>query len=138
MPEKDPQHWLYRLTPDEWLLAADNELSQARAAFVHKQQRPAVAHARRAAGMAWNALLWHAQSPELEQKYGRSYMEHLQALGADMDMPEELRLSAAKLVRMPLMQTLVTLGPHGDSAQADPAATIIEYVRRRLHPSSKT
>lgn len=128
MPEKDPAHWLYRLTSSEWLAAADNELFAARTAFSHKQQRPAVAHARRAAGMAWNALL--VAIPD--EKYGRSYMEHLQALRLDESANAELREAAAKLVAMPLTQELVTLGPRGDDSQADCAARIIEHVRARL------
>lgn len=128
MPEKDPAHWLYRLTPSEWLAAADNELVAARAAFSHKQQRPAVAHARRAAGMAWNALL----SCIPDEKYGRSYMDHLQALHKDATADESLRQAAGRLVAMPLTQELVTLGPRGDVSQADSAALIIEHVRTRV------
>jgi hypothetical protein len=129
MPEKDPTHWLYRLSPPEWLQAADNELRAAQEAFLHKQQRPAVAHARRAAGMAWNALLWLLP----EEKYGRSYMEHLQALKNDDDAPPELRAAAAKLVGMPMSQELVVLGAHGDPGQADCAALVIEHARKEVH-----
>src|SRR5262245_57832093 len=57
MPERDPDHWLYRLDAGEWLRAAENELKRAEAALTHKQQRAGVAGARRAAGMAWNAVL---------------------------------------------------------------------------------
>jgi hypothetical protein len=133
MPEKDPEHWLYRLTPTEWLTAAENELSLARMAFAHKQQRPAVAHARRAAGMALNALLWHQPDPA----YGRSYMEHLQALCQDSVLSEELRAAATRLVKLPMNQELVTLGPRGDGSQSDPAALIIDYVRGTLKPSGQ-
>lgn len=130
MPEKDPAHWLYRLSPSEWLQAADNELALARAAFFNKQQRPAVAHSRRAAGMAWNALLWHAP----DEHYGRSYMHHLQTLSTDSSYSEALRAAALRLISMPLTQELVTLGPTGDSQQAEPAALIIEHVRRVIAP----
>jgi hypothetical protein len=128
MPEKDPAHWLYRLTPTEWLAAANNELAAARSAFLQKQQRSAVAHARRAAGMAWNALL--VVMPD--EKYGRSYMQHLQVLSRDDTAPEPLRHAAARLVAMPLAQELVTLGSRGDASQADSAAAIIEHVQAQL------
>lgn len=128
MPEKDPAHWLYRLTPGEWLSAANNELAAARSAFLQKQQRPAVAHARRAAGMAWNALL--VVMPD--DKYGRSYMDHLQALSRDDTAAESLRHAAARLVGMPLTQELVTLGSRGDASQADCAAVIIDHVAAQI------
>ena len=128
MPEKDPAHWLYRLTPSEWLAAADNELYAARTAFAQKAQRPAVAHARRAAGMAWNALLVCIP----DEKYGRSYMEHLQALQKDDSVSADLRHAAEKLVAMPMTQEIVTLGLRGNVSQADHAAAIIEHVRARV------
>lgn len=131
MPEKDPDHWLYRLTPPEWLAAADNELAAARRAFLGKQQRPAVAHARRAAGMALNALLWHQPDPA----YGRSYMEHLHALSQDAVLSEELRAAANRLVKLPMNQELVTLGSKGAPSQIAPAESIIEYVRAALNPT---
>lgn len=138
MPEKDPNHWLYRLSPDEWLHAAQNELLAARTAFMQRQQRSAVAHARRAAGMAWNALLWQCTDAEFAQRYGRSYMEHLQALSQDANFSEPLRTAAAKLLALPLTPELIPIGRHGpgrgDPSSADAAAVIIEYVRGLVLP----
>lgn len=133
MPEKDPEHWLYRLTPPEWLTAADNELAAARQAFLGKQQRPAVAHARRAAGMALNALLWHHPDPT----YGRSYMEHLHALSQDPALSAELRAAATRLIKMPMNQELVSLGTKGDPSHSEPAEAIIQYVRQALSPTGQ-
>lgn len=130
MTEKDPNHWLYRLTADEWLRAADNELQQARTAFAGKHQRTGVTHARRAAGMAINAVLCGAP----DEAYGRSYMEHLQALGRDAAVGEELRQAAMWLLQMPLVPELVTLGPRGDVSLAEPAASIVAYARSVLAP----
>lgn len=132
MPEKDPAHWLYRLSPDEWLRAAENELAAARQAFAHKQQRGAVAQARRAAGMALNAALWGGWGGEA---YGRSYVDHLAALAKDETVPEELRADAQKLLEMPMQQQLVTLGK-GDVSQADGAGRILAYARRLVHPET--
>jgi hypothetical protein len=78
MPGSDPRHWLHRLTADEWLRAGMKELSAARAAMSHHQQRPALASLRRAAGMGWNAVL--ALEPEPDARFGRSYADHLRAL----------------------------------------------------------
>lgn len=130
MPEKDPNHWLYRLTADEWLRAAENELRAAQQAFLGKQQRTAVTHARRAAGMALNALL--VVSPD--EKYGRSYMDHLQALSEDPAVASELRAAATRLLQMPLRQELVVLGPRGDVTQADAAARIVAYAASLIAP----
>jgi HEPN domain-containing protein len=131
MTGKDPDHWLFRLSPAEWLKAAENELKRARLALSSKQQRPGVAGARRAAGMACNAVL--ALAPDAS--YGRSYMEHLKALEHDATVPEPIRLAARSLVEAPLEAQLVQLG-HGDTRLADAAGAIVEHARSRLAPSA--
>lgn len=136
MPDRDPEHWLYRLTADEWLRAADNELNQARQAFTGRQQRTGVTYARRAAGMALNALLWGAP----DESYGRSYMDHLGAFSQDPAVREDLRAAAVSLLRMPLAQQLVTIGvkaSQGDAQQAAPAALILEYVHSVIAPKGR-
>jgi HEPN domain-containing protein len=132
MPDRDPAHWLYRLEPPEWLAAAENELAAARRAAEDKQQRAAVAQARRAAGMALNALLWAAP----DEAYGRSYMDHLQALARDPAVREDLRQAARRLLEMPLAQEIVTIG-RGSTTLAEPAALIVEYVRETLAPPTQ-
>lgn len=122
----DAGHWLYRLTAEQWLAAADNELRAAQQALSAKQQRAGVTYARRAAGMALNARLRLAP----DAAYGRSYMEHLQALHKDPAVSMELREAAGALLAVPLTQQLVTLGPRGDTRLADFAARIIAYARR--------
>src|SRR5690242_7949825 len=92
--EKDPAHWLYRLDPAEWLAAAATDLSQGRAALARRAIRPAVTPARRAAGMAANAVMWLEERPS----WGRSYMEHVIALADDASLPAEVR-QAARLLR---------------------------------------
>jgi HEPN domain-containing protein len=130
----DPEHWLYRLTAAQWLQAAQNDLHGAQTAFLAKQQRAGVTYARRAAGMALNACLRLCPDPA----YGRSYMDHLQALHKDPSVSQELRDAAGQLVSMPLTQQLVTLGKRGDAHGAAPAERILEYARafvdRRAHP----
>jgi hypothetical protein len=128
--ERDPQHWLYRFTPEEWLRAAENEVRHAEAALSARQQRAGVAGARRAAGMAWNAVL--AAAPALDADYGRSYMEHLHALMKDPTVPEAVRQAARTLVEAPLVQTLVTL--HRDTRLADAARIVVAHARERVAP----
>jgi HEPN domain-containing protein len=118
-------HWLHRLTAEEWLSAADNELRAAHSALLAKQHRPGVTHARRAAGMALNARL--CLTPDLA--YGRSYMDHLQALQKDATVSEELREAARRLLAVPTTAQLVTLGPRGDTKPADFAARIVAYAQ---------
>jgi hypothetical protein len=138
MSERDLDHWLYRLLPDEWLRAAEGELARARAALVAKQQRAGVAQARRAAGMAWNAVLALAPrdgASSDNERYGRSYMDHLKALAVDEGVPPSVRAAAAALLQAPLQTDVVQLGP-GDTRLADAAHTIVDHARARLTPAS--
>jgi HEPN domain-containing protein len=132
MADKDEADWLYRLDAGQWLIAAENELRASQRAFVAKQQRAAVAQARRAAGMALNALLRVQEAPD--PTYGRTYMDHLHALTRDETAPDEVRQAARRLLEMPLRTDVVALG-RGDAGQAAPAAEILAYARRRLAPA---
>jgi hypothetical protein len=130
MPGRDPSHWLHRFDADEWLRAAANELVRAEDALVHKQQRPGVAGARRAAGMAWNAVLVGAE----DESYGRSYMDHLHALEKDERVPAPVRDAARMLVTAPLATNVIPLG-RGDTRFCDAARVIVDAVRRRVSAS---
>ena len=127
MPGRDPTHWLYRLTAEEWLQAARNELGRAEEALAHKQQRPGVAGARRAAGMAWNAVLVGAA----DETYGRSYMDHLQALARDARVAEPVQEAAAALLEAPLATNVIPIG-RGDTRLADCARVIVAEAERRV------
>jgi hypothetical protein len=87
--ERDPNHWLFKLSPDEWIRAAQGELRSAEAAYAKKNGRAGLAGARRAAGMAINGALIVAPN----DAWGRSYMDHLLALKSD---PNERVAVAAK------------------------------------------
>jgi HEPN domain-containing protein len=127
MTMRDPAHWLLRLTADEWLAAAETELGHAEAALGRRAVRPAVTHARRAAGMAWNAVL--VSHPD--DRYGRSYMEHVVALTADEAVPAEVRAAAQRLRdTAPRPPELVTLGKT-DLAPLEAARAIVDYARTR-------
>jgi len=137
MADKDPEHWLFRLSAEEWLRAAQNELARAEEALAKKNLRGGVVQARRAAGMAWNAVLIHlsSSSENLEAQYGRSYMEHLQALTHDASVPESVQSAAQALVGAKLATEIVQLG-RGDTALARAAELILEHARKRAMPET--
>jgi hypothetical protein len=128
VPGSDPSHWLYRLDAAEWLSAADTELVHAADALERRAVRPGVTHARRAAGMAWNAVLVLAP----DQRFGRSYMEHVVALASDQVAPDDVR-AAAELLRdtPPLPPELIQLGKP-DLRVVDAARKIVAYARIRV------
>ncbi len=127
MPGLDPNHWLYRLSPEEWLAAADTELRHCEDTLLRRAVRPGVTHARRAAGMALNAILALAQ----DARYGRSYMEHVVALADDEAATPDARAAATFLRATPASPPpLVTIGKP-DLRVLDEARKIVAYARRR-------
>jgi hypothetical protein len=87
----DNDHWLWRLSAHAWLDSANHEIAQASDHL--GLRRTAVTHARRAAGMALNAVLvamstrgWSRE--HCETVWGRSYIDHLRALAASPDADE--------------------------------------------------
>ena len=128
MPGPDPAHWLHRLTPDEWLAAATTELDHCAETLARRAVRPAVTHARRAAGMAWNAVLVLAEEP----RFGRSYMEHVIALTGDAGLPDEVRAAAQALRDTPAAPPeLITLGKP-DMTILQPAQRIVTFAGARV------
>lgn len=125
------EHWLWRLDAEAWLRAAQVELQ---AGQVHvASRRAAVTHARRAAGMAVNAVL--VATPGEELRWGRSYLEHVQALatadeGRLAPLPVSVRAAAGRLVAIaPVASGLVALGrgPHAAAEEAlAAAASVVE------------
>jgi hypothetical protein len=142
-PARDPEHWLYRLTAGEWLAAAENELGLCAEALGRRAVRPGITHARRAAGMAWNAVLARAPATALDARYGRSYMEHLVALadGTDHeadhegdDVPAEVRAAARLLRDTPAAApALLTIGKP-DLTALEAARRVVDHARARTSP----
>ena len=121
MAGPDPTHWLHRLTTDEWLAAADAELAHCDQALRRRAVRPGVTHARRAAGMAWNAVLVLAA----DERFGRSYMEHVVALSSDAHAPDDVRAAARTLRDTPAAPPeLIALGK--------PDLRVLEAARRSV------
>ncbi|MGD0677791.1 MAG: hypothetical protein ABSC94_20440 [Polyangiaceae bacterium] len=91
---RDPNHWLRRLSPDEWIRAALAELNRAERAWEHGDGRAGAAGVKRAAGMALNAAL----IVEPDETWGRSYTEHVEALSHDHRVPEAVRAASRRVV----------------------------------------
>lgn len=126
--ENAANDWLTRLSSDEWLQAAARELQLTSAAFDTRQIRTAVTHARRAAGMAVNAVLRNRPEGERPIAWGRSYMEHLAALQDDLTVPESVRHAARTLVTTKAAApTLVKIGAPARGAQTA-AQTILDWA----------
>ena len=84
---RDPNDWLRRFSPGEWIRAALGELRKAAAAYERGDVRAGAAGLKRAAGMALNAALL----VEPDETWGRTYVEHLGALVEDPGVPESVR-----------------------------------------------
>lgn len=112
-------HWLWRLSGEGWLAAADAELARGRDQL--GSRRTAVTHARRAAGMALNGVLvtmvergWSRE--RCEQAWGRSYIDHLRILAGTLASEDtELRgpFDAAQCERCRELLTISVMPPTG-------------------------
>lgn len=124
--EKDPSHWLYRLTAREWIQAALGELHRTEVAYQNRDARAGHAGVRRAAGMALNAALIF----EPQESWGRSYMDHLVALQKDPSVHEDVRRAAKLLVDAPLPNVSFVLLHRKDSDQRliDAARTVMAHA----------
>jgi len=83
------EEWLTKLSPHEWISAALGELARAEAAYARNDARAGIVGCKRAAGMALNGAL----SVEPNEAWGRTYVEHVEALAKDAGAPELVRAS---------------------------------------------
>jgi hypothetical protein len=129
-------HWLYGLAPEAWLRSAMNELASARQQYAQHDARAGLTSARRAGGMAWNAVL--ALQPEPDPAFGRTYVEHLRALGDGAahgePIPEAVREAARALLQEPEPRPgalVQLLSPRREGRLVDAAETVVAeaYVR---------
>ena len=104
---RDASHWLFKLSPDEWIRAALSDLRRAEEAYQAKNVRGGLAGAKRAAGMALNGAL----IVEPNALWGRTYVEHIGAVAVDLGVPERVRAACRELIEttMPGPAALVTL-----------------------------
>jgi len=87
---RDKTHWLHKLSPDEWIAAALGEVARAEKAWGGGDARAGVVGLKRAAGMGLNAAL----IVEPDETWGRTYVEHVEALARDRRVPEAVRAAA--------------------------------------------
>ncbi|MDX2024152.1 MAG: hypothetical protein SF187_28180 [Deltaproteobacteria bacterium] len=128
MNDHNERDWLLRLSAEDWLAAATNELSHCKDALERRSHRTGVTHARRAAGMALNALL----RVRFKAEWGRSYMDHIVALAQDEREPESVRADAQTLVdTKPMPPELVALGKP-DMRSLHAAANITTWAKTRI------
>ena len=128
VPQKDPGHWLLRLTAPEWLAAARVELAASASALEARQQRKGVASARRAAGMALNAVL--VLRPD--DTWGRSYMDHVRVVAASPRSPDDVRTASQALVDAPLDAPLLVGLGSGSVGSARAAAVVLAWCEREV------
>lgn len=104
---RDETHWLYKLSPDEWIRAALADLRRAEQAYQLNDARAGLTGAKRAAGMALNGAL----IVEPDEAWGRSYVDHVTALGRDAAVPARVREACRELTESapPASSKLVTL-----------------------------
>ena len=94
---REPDDWLRKYSPKEWIRAGMKELRAAEEAYRRRNARAAVASCKRAAGMALNAAL----IVEPDESWKRTYVEHLQALAVDERVPKAVRDAARVILGMP-------------------------------------
>lgn len=136
----EPGHWLRRLDAHAWLDAACVELERARARL--EERRTVVAHARRGAGMACNAVLVTWAPADVETVWGRSYVDHLHAIadGGIGPLPALAQALAARVLAVPaIAPALVVLSGRRAAdlvALVDDAAAFVELCRAAIPPAS--
>jgi HEPN domain-containing protein len=126
--------WLLRKSPAEWIAAANEEVSSARSALSGRNMRGAVVALRRASGMALNAAL----ILEPNRHWGRTYMEHLQAIAdpntptspSHTPVPDVVRAAAARVLHaQPPEPTLITLrSPSQEHELVEAARDVIAHA----------
>jgi HEPN domain-containing protein len=133
--QRDPQHWLRRLSPEEWIRAALAELSRAQAAFAAHNATAALASVKRAAGMALNGAL----IVQPAESWGRTYAEHVKALCDDALVPPAVREAARRLEQArPPSGPLVALRTKSDEEQLlDAAQTVMAHAYAIVHGSTR-
>lgn len=124
---RDPNDWLRKLSPDEWIRAAMTELRRAEASYASGDGRAGAAGVKRAAGMALNAAL----IAEPDESWGRSYVEHVKALSEDARVPQAVR-DACKVVleaKGPTAGGVVSLRtPKANEAVIEAARDVIAHA----------
>jgi len=122
----DPEDWLHRRAPREWIQTGLAELRRAIGAFEARDVGAGLAGCKRAAGMALNGALLVEPDP----RWGRSYVEHVKALGGDEAVPPAVRDACALLLelRPPNPHLLTLRGPHSNERAVEAARDIMAHA----------
>ncbi len=123
---RDPGHWLFRLSPDEWIRAALGEVERARAAYGRGDSRAGASGVKRAAGMALNGAL----IVEPDDQWGRSYVEHVEALSGDHRVPDAVRVACRTVLDAggPGGEVIVLRTPRTGEAAIEAAKDVIAHA----------
>lgn len=123
---RDPEHWLRKYSPKEWIRAAMKELKLAEAAYAQRNARAAITGCKRAAGMALNAAL----IVEPNESWKRTYVEHLQALGRDVTVPPAVSAAARVVLEMPAPggEIVILRSPSNDEKVLEAARDVIAHA----------
>ena len=137
--EPHADDWLTKNSPEQWIRQALVELERAQAAFQARDAGAAIAHLKRAAGMALNGAL----IVRPDERWGRKYVEHLRALNESEEAPAEVREAARRLsdARAPGRagrhashalgrRALARGGAHGDGARLRHRARLARQERK--------
>ena len=123
--------WLTRLPPEAWIRQGLVELGRAEARLSAHDRAAAVLGLRRAAGMALNGALSVAWRP-----WGRTYVDHLQAIAHDESVPPAVREAARLLNGVPLEKQagVVRLTPPSEGQRwVEAAKTIMAHAYAVVH-----
>jgi hypothetical protein len=124
--ERDPANWLRRHAPREWIQVGLAELRRAIGAFEAKDMGAGLAGCKRAAGMALNGAL----IVEPNEAWGRSYVDHVRALGTDAGVPEAVRSACRVLLeaRPPNPHLLTLRVPGGNDRAVEAARDVMAHA----------
>jgi hypothetical protein len=136
---RDKAHWLRRFSPDEWISAALGEVSRAEKAWAAGDLRAGIVGLKRAAGMALNGAL----IVEPDETWGRTYVEHVEALARDARVPAAVRDACRALLdaRPPGGDVIQLRSPRAHVQVVEAARDVIAHawaVVRRHENDEKT
>jgi len=124
--DTESQPWLTRFSAQGWIERSLQELSLAQQAFAGRAAPAAAAALKRAAGMALNGALRTVP----REDWGRSYVEHLQALTSDAEVPLLVADAARALLAFaPQPGNIVLLrSPAHDERLLEAARTVMAHA----------